>query len=495
MANVPADDVLLAAYDSFEETSAIPIPKNPLEQVIGQKKAVEIAKIAATQRRNLLLVGPPGIGKSLLAQAISFHLPLATEEVNVLHNPENPERPSVEVKTRDAITSEQKMFKKLQGHTVDVKSVPPFVAERLGFRCRRCGRFSSSRQSVCPNCGVDKFVLKQAPDSPFGDLNPFANYLGEHERQDQVRTTRIGENGREEIVHYERQGEKIRVLDQKFLEKLDAMKKKTPRKVIVPLDRKNFVIATGASETELLGDVRHDPYGSHPGLGTPPYQRVLPGSVHEAHQGVLFIDEISAMSYMQRFLLTAMQEKKYHIIGRNPHSAGASVKVEDVPCDFILIAASNINDLQHILPPLRSRILGNGYEVLLDTSMPDTIENRAKLAQFTAQEIRKDGKLPHASRDAVNELTEEARRRAKQIDGTDNALTLRLRELSGIIRLAGDIAVGEGAELLSREFVRTAVGRAKPIEEQLKERYGSLYKAQRGDVGANETPHDQKEIS
>lgn len=494
--NAPAPKAmpLEQAFESFENTSQIPIPKNPLEQVIGQNHAVEIAEIAARQRRNLLLVGPPGIGKSLLAQAISFHLPPATEEVNVLHNPENPERPTVEVRKREGILAEKKLYKQAQGRFVAPHEVPPFVAERLGFRCRRCGRLSSPRLAVCDNCGADKFVLRPTVSSPFGDLNPLSGYLGERERQDQVRTTRVGENGREEIVHYERQGEKIRVLDQKFLERVESMKKKTPRKTIVPLERKAFVIATGASETELLGDVRHDPYGSHPGLGVLPYQRVLPGSVHEAHQGVLFIDEVSTLAYLQRFLLTAMQEKKYHILGRNPHSAGASVKVEDVPCDFLLIAASNINDLQHILPPLRSRILGNGYEVLLDTTMPDTTFNRAKLAQFCAQEIRKDDKIPAASRGAVDSIIEEAKRRAKLIDSADDALTLRLRELSGIIRLAGDLAASESAELIEPRHVTQAVTRGRPIEEQLKDRYGSMYKAQRGDVGSD-SPHDAKEIS
>ena len=28
-----------------------------------------------------------------------------------------------------------------------------------------------------------------------------------------------------------------------------------------------LVIATGASETELLGDVKHDPYGGHASIG------------------------------------------------------------------------------------------------------------------------------------------------------------------------------------------------------------------------------------
>ena len=380
----------------------------------------------------------------------------------------------------------------MRGKLVEPRHAPSFVAERLGFRCRHCNTFSPSRQSVCPHCHADKFLRDRA-SSPFGDL--LAPYLDAPYRQDRVHTTKM-EGGREEVVVYERAGEQIRVLDQQMLEKLEGVRKKTPRKTVVPLNRKSFVVATGASETELLGDVRHDPYGGHHGIGTAPYLRVVPGAVHEAHEGVLFIDEISALAYIQRFLLTAMQEKRYSIVGRNPHSAGASVKVEGVPCDFVLIAASNINDLQAVLPPLRSRILGNGYEVLLETAMPDSLQNRAKLAQFIAQEIIKDKKIPHATRGAVEAVIEEAKRRALTVDKKMNMLTLRLRELRGIMLLAGDIARVAGQREVSRGDVELAIKRGKNIEEQLKERYGSLYHAQMGDTGSlNETSREGKEIS
>ena len=143
--------------------------------------------------------------------------------------------------------------------------------------------------------------------------------------------------GKEEVVVFERCGEMIRVLDQTALEKRRELEKVSPRKVLVPLDRNPFVLATGSSETELLGDVRHDPYGGHPQLGTQPYERVVPGAIHEAHEGVLFLDELPHLGHIQRFILTAMQEKRFPISGRNPQSAGASVKVNDVPCDFIFV--------------------------------------------------------------------------------------------------------------------------------------------------------------
>ena len=167
-------------------------------------------------------------------------------------------------------------------------------------------------------------------------------------------------------------------------------KEKIKRQIIVPATRKNFVHATGASEVELLGDVRHDPYGMHPEIGTPAYQRVVAGAIHEAHEGVLFIDELPHLGHLQRFILTAMQEKSFSITGRNPQSAGASVKVDNVPCNFVFVGACNIQDLHHIISPLRSRITGSGYEILVETTMKDNKQNRSKFVQFIAQEITMD---------------------------------------------------------------------------------------------------------
>ena len=176
-----------------------------------------------------------------------------------------------------------------------------------------------------------------------------------------------------------------------------------------------------------------------------------------------------------------MQDKKYPIIGRNPQSSGASVRVEGVPCDFILIVASNINDLQFFLPALRSRISGNGYEVLLKSYFEDNEENQLKTIQFIAQEIAKDGRIPNASSSGIKEIINESRKRALTTDKVSNALTLRLRNLSGIIRLAGDIAIQNESDFIEDKHVKQAITKNKSVEEQLKTEYGNLYKAGESD--------------
>jgi len=170
--------------------------------------------------------------------------------------------------------------------------------------------------------------------------------------------------------------------------------------------------ATGAHAGALLGDVRHDPYQSG-GLGTPAHERVEAGMIHKANKGVLYIDEIGTMNMKtQQELLTAMQEKTYSITGQSETSSGAMVRTESVPCDFVLVASGNIQILKGMHIALRSRIRGYGYEVFMKDSMPDNPENRDKLVQFVAQEVTKDGRIPHFSREAVAEIIREAQRRA-----------------------------------------------------------------------------------
>jgi len=463
----------------FESTKDIIIPKDPFERIIGQPEAVDIAKMVPYQRRHLLLVGPPGTGKSMIAQAIASVLPKPEYEVSVLDNPENPERPIIEIRDESQMKKDKRLEKQV-GTEVTPLDVPTFVAERLGFRCRRCAALSPFTDSICPQCGASKSQKGGLFDRYAG--MPQMNMPPESDRI-RVATSRRNPNGSEEVIIYERGPDgKIFVLRQEEIKKLEEMGKKSKRKVIVPLKRTTFVQASGGSETELLGDVRHDPYGGHHNLGTPAYMRVVPGAVHEAHEGVLFIDEISALGNIQRHILTAMQEKQFGIVGRNPMSSGAAVRVDAVPCDFIFVGACNINDVKNVIAPLRSRIRGDGYEVLMNAYMDDTQSNEDALARFMAQEILKDGKIPHAEKGAVKLVVEEARAIARKVDNA-KGLTLRLRSLSGIIKMAGDIASSEKKELIQKKDIEKAIKEAKPIEEKIRDKYGSWWAAESADFG------------
>lgn len=462
----------------FETTKDILIPSDPFEKIIGQDDAVEIAKIIAKQRRHLLLVGPPGTGKSMLAQAIASVLPKPKLEIAVCNNPSNPEKPLVEMKNQIQVQTDSHRQTNF-GKVVPPAEVPSFVGERLGFRCERCGGNSSSHVPICPHCGALKF--KKSPDKILEDLS--AALEGQRTGNLRVYTTRHGIDGKEEQIIYEKTyDDKIRVLTADEVKKMNVQNKGNMKRVVIPLNRTLFVQVSGASETELLGDIKHDPYGGHPQIGTPAYLRVVPGAIHEAHEGVLYVDELATLGQVQKHILTAMQDKVFPIVGRNPTSSGASVRVDGVPCDFILVGSVNINDLPQIIPPLRSRIRGDGYEILMNATMPENNENKKKLAQFVAQEIVRDGKIPHATKAAVDEIIKEAKNLAKTIDN-NNGMTLRLRNLSGIIKMAGDLAVVEKADFIDKKHVLNSLKNARPIEEQLGEKYESWWKAGAVDYG------------
>jgi ATP-dependent Lon protease len=70
----------------------------------------------------------------------------------------------------------------------------------------------------------------------------------------------------------------------------------------------------------------------------------------------------------------------------------------------------------------------------------------------------------------------EARRRAASVDGIKNALSLRLRDLGGLIRYAGDLAIIEEARLIEGRHIKRAVLEARPVEYQIQESYGSMWK-------------------
>ncbi|MEK6921528.1 MAG: ATP-dependent protease LonB, partial [Nanoarchaeota archaeon] len=243
----------------------------------------------------------------------------------------------------------------------------------------------------------------------------------------------------------------------------------TPKIIVDNFQKKQapFFDATGAHAGALLGDVLHDPFQSG-GLGTPAHERIIAGMIHKAHMGVLFVDEIATLQpHTQQELLSALQEGKYPITGQSERSAGAMVRTEVVPCNFILVAAGNMDTMKNMHPALRSRIRGYGYEVYMKETMPDTPENRFKIARFVAQEVIKDKKIPHFDKDGVDAIILEAKRRANR----KGHLTLRLRELGGIVRAAGDLALEEKAKLVERKHVLAAKKLARTLEQQLADKY------------------------
>ena len=124
---------------------------------------------------------------------------------------------------------------------------------------------------------------------------------------------------------------------------------------------------------------------------------------------------------------------------------------------FVLAASGNLQVLEGMHIAMRSRIRGYGYEVFMKDSMEDTRKTGKKLVRFVAQEVKMTEEfllLP----DALDEIILEAKRRS----GKQDALTLKLRDLGGLVRSSGDVAIEKGADLVTAEHVIEAKNSPEP---------------------------------
>ncbi|TFG97604.1 Lon protease family protein [Candidatus Thorarchaeota archaeon] len=449
--------IVTTLLDGLETTKQVLTSKDPFQRIIGQEHAVTIVQSAVKQRRHVLLCGVPGIGKSMLAKAAYSLLDRPTQEIQLKHNKALPDRPIVVI----SHIKDEHLPKQTKSTSGDVfysapDRLPIEIAIKMGYRCPKCISLSVPSEPTCTTCGTDKRCDWSDSDSYHGLFR-----MLDVVRDPALRTvTDLEEIGNESYhILYERSGNsEIAVTRERLGE--NSVPREVQRndieRILVGRDASRFVRVSGASHVELLGDVKHDPYGSAEALGMAAYQRVIPGAIHEAHEGILYIDEISALGPHQSHLLTAMQERNYPISGHNPLSSGASVRVDNVPCDFILFASCNTENISGILPALRSRIRGYGYEIMLASWTKKSQDNLDDFIRFIAQTIEEDGKVPHFSVDSVSEVLRVAEKMALQFDGQRDALTLRLRELGGLVRIAGDLAVQDDEQLVQPNHVKSA---------------------------------------
>jgi Lon-B peptidase. Serine peptidase. MEROPS family S16 len=405
-----AEEDLLGGLQ-VDSTDDIDVPDRLVDQVIGQEHARDVVMKAAQQRRHVMMIGSPGTGKSMLAKAMSELLPREElQDVLVYHNPDD-------------------------GNNPKVRTVPAGKGEQIVDAHKEEARKRNQMRTFLMwiiIAVVLGYALIIAGQILLGILAAGVIYLA----------FRYGSRGGDAMI---------------------------PNMLVDNTDTPTapFEDATGAHAGALLGDVRHDPFQSG-GMETPSHDRVEPGAIHKSNKGVLFIDEINTLDIRsQQHLMTAIQEGAFAITGQSERSSGAMVQTEPVPTDFIMIAAGNLDAMENMHPALRSRIKGYGYEVYMDDTIEDDPEMRRKYARFVAQEVQKDGRLPAFRRDAIEEIILEARRRA----GRKGHLTLKLRNLGGLVRVAGDIGRAADRDMVTREEVLAAKAQSRSIEQQLADDY------------------------
>ncbi len=406
---------------NFKTTKEIKVSKNLVDQIIGQDQAVNLIKKAAKQKRHVVLIGASGTGKSMLGQALSELLP-KEKLTDILSIPNTLDENSPKIKT---------------------------ISKGLGKNIITRSRLQTTSYLKYQNILFFILVIL-AMITPWWIRKQYGDILAAAALISSMLFLTT-------FIIFMNLNRKIKIQEN------------TPKLLIDNSDKDQapFIDCTGAHAGALLGDVLHDPLQSG-GLGTPAHERLIPGAIHKANKGVLFVDEIATLKpEMQQELLTVLQEKKYPITGQSERSSGAMVRSEPVPADFILVAAGTLDTVKQMHPALRSRIRGYGYEVYMNETMPDTKENIDKLARFVAQEIKKDKKIPHFTRSAVDFIIQEARKRS----GKSNSITLRLRELGGLIRAAGDVAKEENLSLVTPLHIQKAKSFARTLEQQIADKY------------------------
>ncbi len=208
----------------FRSTKDIPIPKKLIGQVIGQTEASYIIEKAAAQRRNVLLIGEPGTGKSMIAQAMAELMPLSDlQDVLCYPNPEFDNNPKVrtvkagegkKIVDKERLTAASAMSnQRLLGFVILIAAIMlPMIALSFGW--------------------ITEIIA--AAFLIVGALFSAVTVMGMS-----MRGGAAGEGGAPKLL-----------VD-------NATQKTAP-----------FIEATGAKSGALLGDVRHDPFQSFSGENT-----------------------------------------------------------------------------------------------------------------------------------------------------------------------------------------------------------------------------------
>jgi len=415
----------------FNTTDELPEPSpNLINQVIGQDEAVKIVLSAVKNKRHALLLGDPGVGKSMMVKAFGQLLEHSSDfkpySLIARPNLKNSEKPIVD------LIEGRLIEETIQAENPKLMRQPPSIFTLL------LGIIVSSL--------VLSYILNglSDPSSKFAVIAAISV---------------IGS---------------LLVFLILFLNIFGATKASMPN-TVSPADIKPVVLyeckkrplvrASAYNTTKLLGDIKHCPLGGKPPIGTPPHKRVILGAIHEAHKGILYVDEIKTMPVdVQDYILTALQDKQLAISGRNPNSSGASVETNPIPCDLTLIMSGNMDDASNLRAPLLDRI---DYKVVLKNKMDNNQENRDKLLQFIVQELKNNNLRP-MTYEACCEIV----KMAQLLSGSKNKLTLRLRQVSNIIKMANDIATGkelsESIEEMSEESKPEVT--VKPVEKPVEKK-------------------------
>ena len=379
-----------------------------IARVIGQDHLKELAPSLLKFKKSLLMIGDPGVGKSLFAKCIAQNLPkIDIEGVRIFRNSENPINPILEY-----YSEEKEIFEN-----------PFILKKKKGKQKESLEELEKSRVTlqqfflIFGIIGFGTGLYLESSLLVFFSFLFFQIFLFYY----------IGENKINKITSFSL----LRFVDEFTKREKLGEEIKKPYVVLRKPEKQGFVpfVRAVSNSRTLMGYVQHDPWG---GEYTRKYhERVILGSIHKAHQGFLYFDEIGTLSYgLQVRLLEVIEDKYSSITG---YGTSAGVVVSKVKADFAVIFSGNLETTERLHIALRSRIKKEGYEIFMNKEIKDTHENRLQFLNFLRNELflynLKNKKNLSFSKDFLVSIFYVA----KEMSSDRNQISLRLREVSGYI--------------------------------------------------------------
>jgi Lon-like ATP-dependent protease len=470
----------------FKDTSKIPVPKDPIEQVIFQDKAKRAIRKIAQNKGHILMVGRPGTGKSMLANMFNQVIDKSLGDYL---------RPKQSIvaypgKDKNNIRIAYENSEKIDDRIAEITNRIVSVEESMDD-------FSLSDQIKAAR-KVKKYLLWATGIGVIAGFFFAPAFIA------------TGLTGIGAIFMYMQESNyrvQEKIQNEAFTGKKNAVKHlydMVPEVLYDP--RKDNGLMARISEPDsrnMKGGFRHDPYQSG-NLHTPAHKRAYLGA--HAKSPIIYIDELKTLikvGYMSD-LLEIMQNKKFILEGgRNTGSGSADRSENHLKADNIIVACCNHDTLEFLQKEgdgaFLSRIEDKGEIIHLESAVPETSKNIEQVVQYVKQEIlnlgeefkdawegviEKEGyegvrkrsehifgkRLPddyklkerEFSRDAVLEIIKELRCRA-----SDKKLSSILRPINGIIKTAEFEAILDNAQLVLPEHVRRALDKHLSLEGEL----------------------------
>ncbi len=468
--------VLSEQLSYFKDTSEIPIPEDPIEQVIFQDRAKAAIRQIAHNRGHILMVGMPGTGKSMLANMFneivdrSMGEYLRPKDSIVAYPGKDKNYIRIAYEKPDVIDDEITKINEAIHSAQD--NVEAFSLADLIHSTRRVKIgliWAAVASAVAGIFFPPAFVV-----TGLTGMGAIFMYIQENSHKVQEKI--------------QQENNQIQNNEIKHLQDI------VPEILYDP--RRDKALMTRISEPDsrnMKGGFRHDPYQSGL-LHTPAHKRAYLGA--HAKSPIIYIDELKAMvkaGYIPD-LLEIMQNKTYVLEGGKNSGSGAADRSENrLKAENIIIACCNHDTLRYLQEEndgaFLSRIEDKGKIVYLKSAIPESLETNKQVAQYIRQEIvnlekefqevwsdvlEKEGyegvrkrsekifgkRLPRDytltvrefSRNAVLEIIKELRCRA-----SDKKLSSMLRPINGIIKTAEYKAILNNSTLVEPEHVREAI--------------------------------------